>query len=155
MMKQIIKITWILGMILLLLNCASKGNKTEKTLLTAKTENEVIDTAKQNLKSGDIKTSQKQKKYKATFIELGSVRCIPCQMMQPIMRSIEEKYGDQVKVIFYDVWTPEGRPFADQYAIQVIPTQVFLDKNGKEFFRHKGYFPEEELLKVLQSQGVK
>ena len=41
---------------------------------------------------------------KVTFVELGSVNCIPCKQMQPIMKSVEEKYGDQVKVIFYDVW---------------------------------------------------
>ena len=35
---------------------------------------------------------------KVTFVELGSVNCIPCKQMQPIMKSIEEKYGDQVKV---------------------------------------------------------
>ncbi len=29
---------------------------------------------------------------KVTFIELGSVTCIPCKQMQPIMKSIEEKY---------------------------------------------------------------
>jgi thioredoxin 1 len=93
--------------------------------------------------------------YKVTFIELGSVRCIPCQMMQPVMKSIKEKYGDQVNVVFYDVWTPEGRPFAQKYGLQVIPTQVFLDENGKEFFRHEGYFPEEELVKVLSEKGFR
>ena len=40
-----------------------------------------------------------------TFIELGSVNCIPCKMMQPVMKNVEKKYGSQVKVIFYDVWT--------------------------------------------------
>ncbi len=40
---------------------------------------------------------------KVTFIELGSVNCIPCEAMQPIMKRIEKKYGEQVKVIFYDV----------------------------------------------------
>lgn len=93
-------------------------------------------------------------KYKVTFIELGSVRCIPCQKMQPIMKSIEEKYGKQVKVFFHDVWTPEGKPFAVQYGIESIPTQVFLDENGKEFSRHVGYFAEEELVKVLKQKGV-
>ncbi|MCA1761049.1 MAG: thioredoxin family protein, partial [Bacteroidales bacterium] len=63
-------------------------------------------------------------KYKVTFIELGSVRCIPCQKMQPIMKSIEEKYPGQVKVVFHDVWTPEGKPFASVYGIEAIPTQV-------------------------------
>jgi thioredoxin 1 len=90
-----------------------------------------------------------------TFIELGSIRCIPCRMMQPVMKSIEEKYADQVKIVFHDVWTPRGQPFAVQYGIRLIPTQVFLDKNGKEFFRHEGYFPEAEIDKLLQKQGLK
>jgi thioredoxin 1 len=94
-------------------------------------------------------------KYKVTFIELGSVRCVPCRQMQPVMKSIEEKYGSQVKVIFYDVWTPLGKPMADKYNVQAIPTQVFLDANGKEFFRHEGFFPEEELVKVLNQKGVR
>ena len=94
-------------------------------------------------------------KYKVTFIELGSVRCIPCQKMQPVMKSIETKYANQVKVVFHDVWTPDGKPFAEQYGIESIPTQVFLDENGKEFSRHEGYFPEEELVKVLKTKGVK
>lgn len=92
--------------------------------------------------------------HKVTFIELGSVRCIPCQKMQPVMKSIESKYGIEVKVIFYDVWTKEGKPFADKYKINVIPTQVFLDAKGKEFFRHQGFFPEEELVKVLNTKGI-
>ena len=94
-------------------------------------------------------------KYKVTFIELGSVRCIPCQKMQPVMKSIETKYSKEVKVVFHDVWTPEGQPFAKQYNIESIPTQVFLDENGKEFSRHVGYFPEEDLIKVLKTKGVK
>lgn len=94
-------------------------------------------------------------KYKVTFIELGSVRCIPCQQMQPVMKSIKEKYDKEVNVVFHDVWTEAGAPFAKQYNIEAIPTQVFLDKDGKEFFRHVGFFPEEELVKVLNQKGVK
>lgn len=107
----------------------------------------------QNSKQDSMKN--KKQNYKVTFVELGSVKCIPCQKMQTVMKAIEEKYGDQVKIEFHDVWTPEGKPFATQYNIQLIPTQVFLDENGKEFFRHEGYFPEEELVKVLKTKGVK
>jgi thioredoxin 1 len=101
-----------------------------------------------------IAQNQNEIKYKVTFIELGSVRCIPCQKMVPVMKSIEQKYGTQVKVVFHDVWTEAGAPFATKYGIESIPTQVFLDENGKEFFRHEGYFPEEELVKVLKQKGV-
>jgi thioredoxin 1 len=89
-----------------------------------------------------------------TFVEIGSVRCIPCKKMQPIMREIEQEYAGKVKVVFYDVWTPEGKPYGEKFGIRVIPTQVFLDKDGKEYFRHEGYFPKEELVKVLQQKGV-
>ena len=90
-----------------------------------------------------------------TFVELGSVRCIPCKLMQPVMKDIEKDYAGQVKVVFYDVWTPEGEPFGQTYKIRVIPTQVFLDKDGKEYFRHEGFFPKDELVKILKQKGVK
>jgi thioredoxin 1 len=91
-----------------------------------------------------------EKKYKVTFIELGSVRCIPCKQMQSVMKSIEAKYGRKVKIEFYDVWTDAGKPFGISYGIESIPTQVFLDESGKEYFRHLGFFPEEELVKVIE-----
>ena len=92
---------------------------------------------------------------KVTFIELGSVDCIPCKAMQPIMETVRQKYGSQVKVVFHDVWTDVGQPYAKQFGIRVIPTQVFLDKNGKEFFRHEGFFPADQLFLILEKGGVK
>jgi len=97
----------------------------------------------------------KEVKPKITFVELGSVNCIPCKQMQPVMKAIEKKYGEQVKVIFYDVWTKEQKKYAQQYGIKLIPTQVFLDENGKEFFRHEGFYPEAEIDKILEGKGLK
>ncbi|MBP1658479.1 MAG: trxA [Bacteroidetes bacterium] len=93
-------------------------------------------------------------RHLVTFVELGSVKCIPCQRMQPVMSSVEKKYGDQLSVVFHDVWKSDQRQYAEKYEIRVIPTQVFLDKDGKEFFRHEGFFPETEIDKLLQKQGL-
>lgn len=90
-----------------------------------------------------------------TFVEIGSVNCIPCRMMQPVMKKVEEKYGKKVAIEFYDVWTQEGAPYAEKFNIRVIPTQVFMDRNGREFFRHEGYFPFEAIDALLQQHGVK
>lgn len=90
-----------------------------------------------------------------TFIELGSVSCVPCKAMQPIMEEVRSKYGNQVEVVFHDVWTKEGEPVGQRFGIKLIPTQVFLDKDGREYFRHEGFFPAEELFKVLEAGGVK
>lgn len=98
-------------------------------------------------KSGD--------KPKVTFIELGSVNCVPCKMMQPVMKSVGEKYGQQVKIIFYDVWKTDQKKFARQYGIRLIPTQIFLDEYGKEFHRHEGFYPETEIDRILKTKGLK
>lgn len=87
---------------------------------------------------------------KITFIELGSVKCIPCKMMQPVMESIEKEYSEIVKVIFYDVWTKEEKKYARQYKIKLIPTQVFLDEEGKEFFRHEGFFSQKDIEELIR-----
>ena len=89
-----------------------------------------------------------------TFVELGSVKCIPCKQMQPVMDAIEKEYAGKVKVVFYDVWTDAGKEYADKYKVRMIPTQVFLDKEGKEIFRHEGFFPQVKIEKVLSDAGV-
>ena len=90
-----------------------------------------------------------------TFVELGSLGCVPCNMMQAVMTDIEKEYGSHVKVIFHNVRTKAGASYIDQYKIVAIPAQVFLDQDGKEFFRHIGFFPKEEIAKVLEKQGIK
>ena len=99
--------------------------------------------------------SVEKKDAMVTFVELGSLNCIPCRMMQPVMEKVQHKYGSRVKVIFYDVWTPAGRPYAQQYGIQAIPTQIFLDKNGREYFRHQGFLSFENVEDVLRKGGIK
>jgi thioredoxin 1 len=135
MMKKIV-ILFVIGLLVVALQVAFGYDESQKDSKTTKREKE--------------KTSS----IKVTFIELGSVRCIPCKKMQPIMEEIKKEYRDQVKVVFYDVWTPEGKPYAYKFNIRLIPTQVFLDKDGNEYFRHVGFFPKEELVKVLKQKGV-
>lgn len=90
---------------------------------------------------------------KITFIELGSVNCIPCKKMQPIMKSLENKYGSQLKVIFYDVIKQKEK--IEEYKMKLMPTQIFLNENGKELLRHEGFYPEKEIEKFLKSKGLK
>lgn len=132
-MKFINNILWLFIMSLLLISCDKSNEKS----LSNKTE------GNQNIDYSN---------YKIEFIELGSVNCIPCKQMQPVMKAIEQKYNGQVKVTFYDVWK-DNAP-AKKYGIDLIPTQVFLDKDGKEIMRHQGFFAEEEIDKFLQSQGL-
>ncbi|MBN2547056.1 MAG: thioredoxin family protein [Spirochaetes bacterium] len=131
-----------------MISCKKQQNeisaiKTDDQLNTA------VDKITEENKSNTLKDDIEKQSY-ITFIEIGSVNCIPCKMMQPVMKKIETNYNDQVKVVFYDVWTKEQAHYANIYKIRVIPTQVFLDKEGKEYFRHEGFFPYEEVEKILK-----
>jgi thioredoxin 1 len=90
---------------------------------------------------------------KPTLVEFGASGCVPCDMMQPILKALREKYGDKVNIIFIHVGNEQI--LAARYGIQAIPVQVFFDKDGKEFFRHIGFFPQKEVEKKLEEMGVK
>ncbi|MCE5200335.1 MAG: thioredoxin domain-containing protein [Armatimonadota bacterium] len=87
------------------------------------------------------------------FLELGANKCIPCKMMKPIVDELEKKYKGKLEVEFIDVWQNEG--VAEKYGIQSIPTQIFFDSNGKEFFRHQGFFAKEDILKTFKDHNIK
>lgn len=91
-------------------------------------------------------------KPKITFLELGSLTCIPCKQMEKVLESVGEKYGEQIEIIFHDV--KKDKDIAAKYKIKMIPTQIFLDENREEIHRHIGFYPEEKIDEFLQKQGL-
>lgn len=87
------------------------------------------------------------------LLDLGATRCIPCKMMAPILDELAKEYKGQLEVEFIDVWkNPDA---AEKYQIKSIPTQIFFDSAGKEFFRHVGFFSKEDILKTFEKHGIK
>lgn len=89
---------------------------------------------------------------KVTFVELGSDQCIPCKEMRPVMDGVQKTFGDQVEIVFYDVWEDDAP--AREYGISMIPTQVFLDEDGVEFHRHTGFYSQEEIEALFVERGL-
>lgn len=87
------------------------------------------------------------------LVDLGADSCIPCKMMAPILEELQEEYKGKLDVEFIDVWK---QPDAGTgYGIKVIPTQIFFDQKGKEFARHEGFMPKEEILAKFAERGIK
>ena len=83
--------------------------------------------------------------YKMTFLEFGSKGCIECKKMEKVMDEVKLKYKNSVNVVFYNVRNKENKKIVEYFGIQMIPVQVLLDSNGKECFRHIGYYSFNEL----------
>jgi len=83
--------------------------------------------------------------YEVTFLEFGATGCSACKRMESVMEEIRTNYPQTIKVVFLNVLKPESQDLMKFFGIATIPTQVLLDKEGKEFFRHSGYYLAEEL----------
>ena len=89
---------------------------------------------------------------RVTMIDLGATECIPCKMMAPILKELKKEYAGRADIIFIDVWK---NPYqAEKYGIRTIPTQIFYDQDGKEFYRHVGFLGKEGIVDVLSRLGV-
>ncbi|NPV49347.1 MAG: hypothetical protein HPY69_20575 [Armatimonadetes bacterium] len=86
------------------------------------------------------------------LVDLGAGECIPCKQMAPILEELRAEFANRFLVEFVDVW--ENPAAADRYRIRVIPTQIFLGADGKELFRHEGFFSKEDILAKWRELGV-
>jgi thioredoxin 1 len=96
--------------------------------------------------------AQAKKDGKVVMLELGSVGCIPCEQMKPVMDKLRTSYKDRMEVYFVDV--KKDNAGGRRFGVYLIPTQVFLDKNGKEFHRHVGFYAYDEITAVLIKAGL-
>lgn len=65
------------------------------------------------------------------IIDFGSDSCIPCQEMAPVLKSANEDYQGKAIIKFVDVW--KYTDAANNFPVQVIPTQVFINADGTPY----------------------
>ena len=73
--------------------------------------------------------------------------------MAPILENLKEDFAGRMDVKFVDAW--KNRDEAASYGVQMIPTQIFYTAEGKELYRHTGFFGREDILSKWQQLGYK
>ncbi len=86
------------------------------------------------------------------FVDFGKTTCKPCKMMVPVLDKLSKKYKGRMEVVFVNVG--EENDYALKMGVTMIPTQILLDKNGKEVSRHVGYIPVEDCEKMIGSTAA-
>lgn len=90
---------------------------------------------------------------KPTIIDLGARTCIPCKKMAPILESLSGEYRGKASVLFIDVH--EDQAAAQKFRVQMIPTQIFFNAQGKEVKRHIGFMDKADIVKELKATGLR
>jgi thioredoxin 1 len=96
--------------------------------------------------------SKAQKEGRFVMLELGSVGCVPCEQMKPVMKKLRTDYDGKLEVLVVDV--QRDKDSGKEFRVFAIPTQVFLDREGREFHRHMGYYAYEEIVTILKKAGL-
>jgi thioredoxin 1 len=110
-------------------------------------------TKEQSVLARDNPVDKARSSGKPSLVDFGSTGCRPCDMLAPILETLKDKYAGKVNVLFVHVG--QEQILAARYGIQSIPMQFFYDKDGKEVFRHVGFWPQAEIEKKLAEIGVK
>jgi len=109
--------------------------------------------SKQHSAAMDNPVDKARKSGRPTLVDFGADGCRPCEMMTPILDSLKKEYAGKVNIIFVHV--RKEQVLAARYGIHSIPVQVFFDKDGKEVFRHVGFYPKDQIIAKLSEMGVK
>lgn len=135
---------WHKGLIVALLIAATGG------VIWAK--NRSAEKPKEPPATAQSTTASTEKAGLPRLVDFGSVKCIPCKMMAPILEELAREYAGVFEVEFVDVRVRPEKAQAHQ--IDIIPTQVFFDASGKELWRHEGFLPKEDILAKWRELGV-
>lgn len=71
-----------------------------------------------------------------TIIEFGASACASCKQMKVVLDELRRTHGAQIGIAEVDLI--KQREVIPRYRIQVMPTQVFFDGQGREIGRHVG-----------------
>jgi len=85
------------------------------------------------------------------LVDVGADKCIPCIKMAPILEKLRGDFVGKLEVKFVDAW--KSRDEAASYSVQMIPTQIFYASDGKELYRHTGFYGREEILGKWRELG--
>ena len=84
---------------------------------------------------------------KPAVVEFGGNTCASCREMQPVLDTLRREHGERISVLNVDILKTRG--YILRYKIQLMPTQVFFDAQGREIGRNMGKVSAGEILARL------
>ena len=72
-----------------------------------------------------------------TLVEFGMNSCASCKAMHRVLDELRNTHGQGMRIIQINVL--EQSELARQWQVKAIPTQILLDGDGNEHYRHVGF----------------
>jgi thioredoxin len=89
---------------------------------------------------------QKLKTDKFVLVDFQAVWCGPCQKIKPILHELAQEQNDKLAILEIDV--DQNPQVVQALKVDAIP-QLYLYKNGKIVWEHKGIIAKDDILKLI------
>ena len=86
------------------------------------------------------------------LLEFGRGWCKPCKYMKPILDDMSAVYAGKAIVMTVDM--DVNKDMVRDFKIRMMPTQVFLMPDGREFRRNEGTLEREGIMQIFAQMGV-
>lgn len=90
-------------------------------------------------------------KGKAMMLEFGAETCHSCVVMGELLYEIKQNNPDSA-IYFINLY--KDKEAARKYRIRMMPSQVFLNKEGQIIAKHVGMIRKDDLEKKLKEFGI-
>ncbi len=84
---------------------------------------------------------------KPTLVDFYADWCAPCKAMNPILKSVKSKMGDQIKILKINI--DKNQAVANKFNVRGIPTFILFQSNEIKW-RKSGLLEENALLEELK-----
>lgn len=89
---------------------------------------------------------------KPVVIKFASPMCLDCKKLEGVMNEVMPAYADKVTYQKINAQSNDENTQAliKKYTVTLVPTMVFLKKDGALYKRTEGYMPKSQLEKILK-----
>jgi len=87
------------------------------------------------------------------LLEFGRGTCASCKTMKAVLEPMIPEFAGRVEIAIISV--DDDPELTRRFRIITIPTQVFVDAEGAERFRHIGVYPRDSIVARFEEYGWK
>lgn len=103
-------------------------------------------------KNSNTYSASAKVKESPTLMTFTSTMCLDCKKLKGVLAEVIPQYNDKINFIGYNALDKDRnvQNAIKKYKVTLVPTMIFLDKDGKEINKIEGFITKEELINELE-----
>ena len=90
------------------------------------------------------------KKRAPVLIQFTTTNCLPCKIMKPWLENLRKCYANSINIIEINLEEAHNERYGEILQIDTLPTQIYVNSENKEVFRHEGLDPNQSIQRTLR-----